>query len=89
MAQAEVEIYTTPYCPYCVRARMLLEDKGVAYREIDVSGDPQKRQWLRERTGMRTVPQVFVNGRSLGGYDDIAALDRQGKLDPLLAQPAP
>lgn len=81
---AKVEIYTTPYCPYCIRAKALLGRKGVLYTEVDVTGDSRKRQWLLEVTGQRTVPQVFIDGRSMGGYDDIAALDRAGKLDPLL-----
>jgi glutaredoxin 3 len=84
---AKVEIYTTPYCPYCIRAKALLQRKGVTYREIDVTGAPELRRWLRERTGRRTVPQIFVNGQPLGGYDDIAALDREGRLDSLLTLP--
>lgn len=83
---AKVEIYTTPYCPYCLRAKALLSRKGVSYTEVDVTGDHEKRQWLLEVTGQRTVPQVFIDGRSMGGYDDIAALDRAGKLDPLLGR---
>jgi glutaredoxin 3 len=81
---AKVEIYTTPYCPYCLRAKALLSRKGVSYTEVDVTGDHEKRRWLLQVTGQRTVPQVFIDGRSMGGYDDIAALDRAGKLDPLL-----
>ena len=81
---ARVEIYTTAYCGYCVRARALLTRKGLSFAEVDVTDAPARRQWLRERTGQHTVPQVFINGRPLGGYDDIAALDRAGQLDPLL-----
>ncbi|MBX3248992.1 MAG: glutaredoxin 3 [Myxococcales bacterium] len=81
---AEVRIYTTPWCPYCRLALGLLRDKGVAFEEIDVSGDEAKRAWLRDATGQTTVPQVFIDGRSVGGYTDIAALDRRGELDELL-----
>jgi len=83
---AEVVVYRTPYCPYCVRAAMLLERKGVAFREVDVSNDPAARERLLRETGQRTVPQIFINGASVGGYDDIAALDRRGALDPLLRE---
>ena len=85
---ADVTIYVTSYCPYCTRAKALLTRKGVSFTEIDVGNDPAKRAWLAEQTGMRTVPQVFINGRSVGGSDDIHALDRAGKLDPMLAEPA-
>jgi glutaredoxin 3 len=86
---ANVVIYTTSYCPYCFRAKDLLDSKGVHYKEVDVSGDPEQRAWLLKATGRRTVPQIFINGKPVGGCDDIYALDRQGKLDPLLAHPAP
>lgn len=82
---AKVEIFTTKLCPYCYRAKALLKEKGVAYREVDVSFNPQMRRSLLERTGQRTVPQIFINEKSVGGYDDIAALDEEGKLDELLA----
>lgn len=82
---ARVEIYTTGYCPYCSRAKALLTHKGARFQEIDVTGDPEARRALEERTGRHTVPQIFINGESVGGYDDIARLDRQGRLDPLLA----
>ncbi|HET6437456.1 MAG TPA: glutaredoxin 3 [Anaeromyxobacter sp.] len=84
MAAPPVTIYTTSYCPYCVRAKRLLEKKGVAYKEIDAEGDEALRNWLVERTGQLTVPQVFVGERSLGGFSDIDALDRKGLLDPIL-----
>ena len=84
MESPKVRIYTTDYCPYCVRAKRLLEKKGVSYEEIDVGDDDQLRVWLEEKTGQRTVPQVFAGDRSLGGFSDIDALDRQGKLDPIL-----
>jgi glutaredoxin 3 len=79
-----VQIYTKHYCPYCTRAKALLQKKGVAYEEIDVENDDAKRVWLVEASGQRTVPQIFVDGRSLGGFTDIDALDRQGRLDPIL-----
>jgi len=83
---AEVVMYRTPFCPYCVRAAMLLKGKGVAFQEIDVSNDPETRERLRRETGSHTVPQIFINGASGGGYDDIARLDRRGALDPLLRE---
>lgn len=76
-----------PIAAFANRAKALLEEKNVAFREIDVDDRPDLRTWLVERTRQRTVPQVFVNGKPLGGYTDIAALDRAGKLDPLLAAP--
>lgn len=83
---AKVQIYTKSNCPYCVRAKALLDRKGVSYEEIDAEGNDALRAWLVEATGQRTVPQVFVNGRSLGGFSDIDAMDRRGELDPLLAE---
>lgn len=82
---AKVVIYTTKICPYCVRAKMLLQRKGVAFEEIDVSYDHTLRQQLVARTGQRTVPQIFINEQSIGGCDELYALDRAGQLDPLLA----
>lgn len=81
---AQVKIYTTPYCPYCVRAKHLLRQKGVAYEEIDVQDRGDLRAWLVKATGQRTVPQVFINDRSVGGFSDIDELDQRGELDPLL-----
>jgi glutaredoxin 3 len=80
----KVVVYTKKVCHYCTRAKALLQRKGVAYEEVDVEGDDQKRLWLAEVTGQKTVPQIFVDGRPLGGFSDIDALDRQGKLDPIL-----
>ncbi len=80
----KVQIYTKRQCPFCVRAKSLLARKGVSYEEIDVEGDDDRRRWLVEATGQLTVPQIFVDGRSLGGFSDIDDLDRQGKLDPIL-----
>jgi glutaredoxin 3 len=79
-----VKIYTTPICPYCIRAKRLLDTKGVPYEEIDVSGDDQARMDLAERTGMRTVPQIFIGEHHVGGSDELHALERAGKLDSLL-----
>ena len=82
---AEVTIYTTRYCPYCTAARALLEDKGVAFTEHDVTGQPEERRSLAARSGGRTtVPQIFIDGRPIGGYDELAELDRSGRLDELL-----
>ncbi|TKW65339.1 MAG: glutaredoxin 3 [Paracoccus denitrificans] len=83
---ANVEIYTTPTCPYCVAAKRLLESKDVAFREIDVSRDPALREAMMERAnGRRSVPQIFIGDRHVGGSDDLHALEREGGLDPLLA----
>ena len=82
---AEVEIYTTMYCPYCSRARALLEHKGVAFTEIDIMEEPGRRdEMIRRAGGLRTVPQIFINGEHIGGCDDMVALDREGLLDPKL-----
>ncbi|MBH1969908.1 glutaredoxin 3 [Moraxellaceae bacterium AER2_44_116] len=83
---ANVVIYTTSICPYCVRAKMLFQRKGVSYEEIDVSRDNELRLKLIEQTKQRTVPQIFINDKHIGGCDDLYALERQGALDPLLAQ---
>ncbi len=82
---AKVEIYTTQWCPYCNAAKALLEEKGVVYEEVDAE-DPEVRSAMVERAqGRRTVPQIFIGTTHVGGYDDMAALDRRGQLDPLLA----
>ena len=83
---AEVVIYTTRICPYCVRAKQLFQRKGISYQEIDVSTDQELRLKLVARTKQRTVPQIFINDQHIGGCDDLYALERQGALDPLLAQ---
>ena len=81
-----VTIYTTPFCPYCLMARRLLAKKGVAFEEINVSGDWQARQALVEKAGGRTtVPQIWVGDTHVGGSDELHALERDGKLDALLA----
>lgn len=85
MPEAKVEIYTKWGCPYCVAAKALLDKKGVAYSEYDITMGGPKRVEMNERVpGAMTVPQVLVDDRALGGFDDISALDRAGKLDPLL-----
>ena len=86
---AKVEVYTTNYCPYCMRAKALLKSKGVYFEEIDVTGDPELRAKMVELAGGRqTVPEIFINGEIIGGCDELYALERSGELDMLLAQPA-
>ncbi len=77
---APVKVYTTKICPYCFRAKALLEKRGIAFEEIDVSGDHDKRAWLVKATGQKTVPQIFIGETPVGGSDDLAALDRAGEL---------
>jgi len=84
---AKIEIYTTPWCGYCARAKALLEKKGAAFEETDVMEDAVKRSEMRERSRRTTVPQIFINGQHIGGSDELSALEQAGKLDPLLAQP--
>ena len=84
---AEVELYTTMFCPYCVRARALLERKGAAFTEIDIIEEPARRAEMIRRAGGRTsVPQIFINGEHIGGCDDMVALDRAGGLDKKLGR---
>lgn len=81
-----VEIYTSPFCGFCHAAKRLLTQKGVSFAEIDVARQPERRQEMLGRSGgCRTVPQIFVGGAHVGGCDELYALDRAGKLDPLLA----
>jgi glutaredoxin 3 len=84
----EVTVYTTRVCPYCIAAKRLLGARSIAYQEIDVSNDDAKRAWLVEATGRRTVPQIFIAGESIGGFDELSALDRSGELAKKLAAPA-
>ena len=84
---AKIDIYTTPFCGYCARAKALLDSKGAEYNEMDVMMDDKKRGEMRERSRRTTVPQIFINGQHIGGSDELAALEQQGKLDALLAQP--
>ena len=81
---ARVEIYTTPSCPFCVRAKRLLDARGIAFDEIDLANDHELRAQVMERTGRRTVPQIFIDGRSIGGYEELAALDATGELAALM-----
>jgi len=84
-AMAEVEMYATMFCPYCSRARQLLQRKGVTFVEIDIADEPERRaEMIRRAGGRTTVPQIFINGEHIGGCDDLVALDRAGKLDPKL-----
>ena len=83
---AKVEIYATMFCPYCFRAKRLLDGKGVASEEVDVTRSPGKRRDMTERAGGRSsVPQIFIDGAHVGGCDELYALEAEGKLDPLLA----
>ena len=84
---AKIEMYTTPFCGYCARAKSLLEKKGATYEEMDVMMDEKKRAEMRDRAKRSTVPQIFINGQYIGGSDELAALEQAGKLDALLAQP--
>ena len=85
LAMAHIEIYTKAFCPYCTRAKRLLADKGVEVQEYDITmGGPQRQEMIQRANGRTTVPQIFVDDRHLGGFDDIAALDARGGLDPLL-----
>ncbi len=82
---ANVEVYTQPWCPYCSQAVTLLQKKGVAFQEIDAPhGTPQRKEAIA-RSGQTSVPQVFIDGRHVGGCDDLMALERSGRLDPMLA----
>lgn len=82
---AQIEVYSSIFCPYCFRAKDLLQKKGAAFTEIDVLAEPKKREEMMRRAGGRhTVPQIFIDGQHIGGCDELYALDRRGQLDPLL-----
>ena len=81
---AQVVIYTTDYCPFCSRAKALLRSKGVNFEEIDLARDARLREEVQQRTGRRTVPQIFIDGVSVGGFDEIKQLDEDGELDRML-----
>lgn len=81
---AKVDVYSTSYCPYCRAAERLLDGKGVDYSAHDVTYDSDKREWLVQTTGRTTVPQIFIDGKPIGGFTDMQALDRAGKLNPML-----
>ena len=86
---AEVEMYTTSWCPFCMRARALFGKKGVAFQDIDIEEEPERRREMVRRAGGRTsVPQIFINGEHIGGSDELYALDRSGRLDEKLAREA-
>ncbi len=81
---ARIEVYTTPSCPFCIRAKRLLHERQLAFEEIDVAGDPELRDQVVVRSGgRRTVPQIFIDERAIGGYEELAALDASGELATL------
>jgi len=80
----KITVYTTDYCPFCHAAKQLLTTKGVEFTEVNVEDDDVKRRWLFERTGQRTVPQIFVEDKSYGGFEDIQDLDQKGELNKIL-----
>lgn len=82
---SKVEIYTTQWCPYCHAAKALLDEKGVTYDEVNAESPEVRASMVQRANGRRTVPQIFIGETHVGGYDDMAALDRRGQLDPLLA----
>lgn len=82
---SEVRLYTTMVCPYCVRAKMLLRERNIPFTEIDVTGDHDARMRLVQQTGQRTVPQIFIGDRAIGGFTELRELDRSGELARLLA----
>ena len=85
-----VTVYSSPFCPYCYMAKKLLSQKGASFEEIDVVAEPSRRDEMRVRAGGRnTVPQIFIGDTHVGGNDDLQALERAGRLDPLLAETAP
>ena len=88
MPASRVVMYSSGWCPYCIRARHLLKKKGVAFEDIDVDADPARRTEMMARSGRHTVPQIFVGERHIGGCDDLHALDAAGQLDPLLSSEA-
>jgi len=89
MLVAKVEVYSTSYCPYCMRAKALLRSKGIEFEELDVTNNPGLRAKMVELAGgRRTVPEIFINGEIIGGCDELYALERSGELDMMLAQPA-
>ena len=84
----DVLLYTTNWCPFCRRAKALLKEKGVRWKELDIEADPAHRQAMAEASGRSSVPQIFINGTLIGGSDELFALDVRGELDKLRAQPA-
>ncbi|KHL26038.1 glutaredoxin [Croceibacterium mercuriale] len=87
MSHPQIEIYTKAFCGYCHRAKRLLDSKGVAYEEYDITmGGPKRAEMLQRKPDAATVPQIFIDGQAIGGSDDLATLDRDGKLDALLGR---
>lgn len=86
---SEITMYSTRFCPYCMRARFLLESKNVEFNDIGVDARPELRREMMEKSGRRTVPQIWIGDRHVGGYDDLAHLEQLGQLDELLKQAAP
>ena len=85
MAKPKIEMYTKAFCPFCVRAKQLLKSKNADFIDIPAAMDRAKRAEMNKRSGRNTFPQIFIDGKHIGGCDDIFALERAGKLDPLLA----
>lgn len=83
---APVVLYTTPWCGFCRAALALLRERGIEHHEVDVVGNRPAREWLRQVSHQHTVPQIFIHGRSIGGYTELAGLDRDGRLEPMLAE---
>ena len=81
----EIKIYTTSFCSYCIRAKRLLQSRGLQYEEISAGGNPELRAWLLEKSGQRTVPQIFIGGISIGGYTELSLLDRRDLLLPMVS----
>ena len=85
---SRVRVYSTLICPYCIRAKSLLKSRGIPYEEIDVTGDGAARAWLVQATGRRTVPQIFIDDESIGGFDELRAMDVSGELSRRLGRAA-
>jgi glutaredoxin 3 len=85
LAEHQVVMYTTRFCPYCIRARRVLDEKGVTFKDIGVDGDFEKRRQMETMSGRHTVPQIWIGARHIGGFDDLCLLERRGELDALLA----
>ncbi|HEX6997031.1 MAG TPA: glutaredoxin 3 [Gammaproteobacteria bacterium] len=85
MPRPAIVVYSSPFCGYCAAAKRLLRAKGAEFTEVDVLAEPERRAEMMQRSGRRTVPQIFIGERHIGGYDDLAALEARGELDPLLA----
>ena len=80
---SSIQLYTTGYCPFCIRAKELLTRKGIAFEEINLDGKPDELNALKDRTGQRTVPQIFINGNLIGGFTELAGMDSRGELEGL------